>query len=127
MLLTVLAWFALAIVRGGADQEGALTTIAAAALTTVVVAGFEGLVFGLLPLRFLPGAAIFAWNRRIWTLLFALGGFGFLHVLVNPQSGYLADTTRTPMLTIVILFAIFGLASVALWAYFRFRPAPRRT
>jgi hypothetical protein len=30
------------------------------------------------------------------------------------------------MLTIVILFAIFGLVSVALWAYFRFRPAPRR-
>ena len=123
MVLTVLAWFALAIVRGSADQDDALTTIAATALTTVVVAGFEGLVFGLLPLRFLPGAAIFAWNRWIWTLLFALCGFAFLHVLVNPQSGYLANTTRTPMLTIVIMFTIFALASVALWSYFRFRPA----
>jgi hypothetical protein len=123
MVLTVLAWFGLAIVRGSAEPDSALSTIAATALTTVVVAGFEGLVFGMLPLRFLPGAAIFAWSRRTWTALFVLSAFGFLHVLVNPQSGYLADTTRTPMLTIAVLFAIFGLVSVALWSYFRFRPA----
>jgi hypothetical protein len=125
MVLTVVAWFGLAIVRGSTDPDGVAATIGAAALTTVVVAGFEGLVFGLLPLRYLPGAAVFAWSRRTWTALFALSAFGFLHVLVNPQSGYLADTTRTPMLTIVILFAIFGIVSVALWSYFRFRPTPQ--
>lgn len=126
MMLTVAAWFGLAIVRGSTDSDGPMATIGATALTTVVVAGFEGLVFGLLPLRYLPGAAVFAWSRRTWTALFALSAFGFLHVLVNPQSGYLADSTRTPMLTIVILFAIFGLVSVGLWSYFRFRPTPRQ-
>ena len=81
----------------------------------------------MLPLRFLPGAAVFAWSRRTWTALFVLSAFGFLHVLVNPQSGYLADTTRTPMLTIVVLFVVFGLVSVGLWAYFRFRPSRSET
>jgi hypothetical protein len=41
---------------------------------------------------------------------------------MNPGSGYLADKTRTPMLTIVVLLAFFGLGSVVFWAYFRFRP-----
>jgi hypothetical protein len=123
LALTLLAWFGLAAVRGWGDPDGAVTILLSAALTTVVVAGFEGVVFGLLPLRFLPGAAVFAWSRPTWTALFVIGFFGFLHVLVNPQSGYLADTTRTPMLTVVLLFLFFGAVSVALWAYFRFRPA----
>jgi hypothetical protein len=127
MALTVGAWFGLAVVRGASDPEGAIATLAATALTTVVVAGFEGLVFGMLPLRFLPGAAVFAWSRRTWTALFVLSAFGFLHVLINPRSGYLADTTRTPMLTIVVLFVVFGLLSVGLWAYFRFRPSRSET
>jgi hypothetical protein len=123
LALTILAWFGLAAVRGSGDPDGGVTILLTAALTTVVVAGFEGVVFGLLPLRFLPGAAVFAWSRRTWTVLFAVGFFGFLHVLVNPQSGYLADTVRTPMLTVVLLFVFFGAVSVALWSYFRFRPA----
>jgi hypothetical protein len=122
LALTVLAWFGLAMVRGWGDPAGAVTILLTAALTTVVVAGFEGVVFGLLPLRFLPGAAVFAWSRRTWTVLFVAGFFGFLHILVNPQSGYLADTARTPMLTVVLLFVFFGAVSVALWAYFLFRP-----
>jgi hypothetical protein len=122
LALTILAWFGLSVVRAWGDPDGGVTIVSTAALTTVVVAGFEGVVFGLLPLRFLPGAAIFAWSRRTWTVLFVVGFFGFLHVLVNPQSGYLADTARTPMLTVVLLFVFFGAVSVALWAYFRFRP-----
>jgi hypothetical protein len=125
LALTGAAWLGLAAVRGAPDPTGPASTIAATALTTIVVAGLEGLVFGLLPVRFLPGEAIFAWSRRTWAVLFVLGAFGFLHVLVNPQSGYLADSARTPMLTIVLLFAIFGIVSVGLWAWFRFRPTPR--
>ena len=57
------------------------------------------------------------------------GGSGFTIVgvaeaggITSPTaSGYLADASRTPLITIVTLFAGFGLVSVALWAYFRFR------
>jgi hypothetical protein len=49
--------------------------------------------------------------------------FAFAHILLNPQSGYLADSSRTPFLTIVALFLCFGAVSIGFWAYFRFRPA----
>ncbi len=90
---------------------------------TTVVAGLENAVFALLPLRFLPGAAVMAWNRRVWIALLAVGLFGFVHVLLNPTAGYVADSTRTSFLTMVILLAAFGLASVLFWAWFRYRPA----
>jgi hypothetical protein len=95
-----------------------------AAAATVVVAGLENAVFAMLPLRFLPGAAVFNWDKRVWVAIIALGLFGFAHVLLNPSSGagYLADSTRTSFFTLIALLVAFGVASVLFWAYFRFRP-----
>lgn len=125
LAVALVAWIGLAFLRGGAADQGSLGAILVeTAAVTTVVAGLENAVFALLPLRFLPGAAVFAWNRRVWAVLIALGIFGFAHVLLNPSAGYLADTTRTSFLTLVALLAAFGLASVLFWAWFRFRPRP---
>ena len=51
---------------------------------TVVVAGLENAVFAMLPLRFMPGGAVYNWNRIVWGVLIGLGIFGFAHVLLNP-------------------------------------------
>ena len=94
------------------------------ALVTALVAGVELAVFGMIPLRFLPGEKILRWNRRIWAVLTVIAVVGFLYILINPRSGYLADGTRTPMVTILALLFFFGMGSFAFWAYFRFRRAP---
>ena len=119
------AWIVLALLRGAGGVGGELgTALVEAAAVTTVVAGLENAVFAMLPLRFLPGAAVYKWNRRIWLVLIALGVFGFAHVLLNPTAGagYLADTTQTSFLTLVALLAGFGIASIVFWAWFRFRP-----
>jgi hypothetical protein len=126
LLAALVAWVLLAFLRGSGTQPGDLSTILLeAAMVTVVVAGLENAVFAMLPLRFMPGAAVYAWDRRVWVALLALGLFGFAHVLLNPAegAGYLADTTRTSFFTLILLLAGFGIASVLFWAYFRFRPA----
>jgi hypothetical protein len=119
----VIAWISLAAMRAGGlppDLAGAALQTAA---TTIVVAGFEAAAFAMLPLRFLPGAAVFAWDRRVWAVLLGLGVVGVVHVLMNPTTGYLADDTRTSFLTLIVLLAGFAIGSVLFWAYFRFRPA----
>jgi hypothetical protein len=123
LVVALAAWVAL-IPVGSAAADGAIgPMILQATLTTLVVGGLEGVAIGLLPLRFLPGEAVLGWSRRAWAVLFGIGVFAFLHVLVNPSSGYLADTERAPLLTVVLLFVGFAVASVGLWAWFRFRPA----
>lgn len=119
-----LAWVGLALLRGGAAGGDSLVTATLeAASVTIVVAGLENAVFAMLPMRFLPGAAVFAWDRRIWAVLIGLGLFGFVHVLLNPSAGYLADTTRTSFFTLVLLLVVFAAVSVLFWAWFRFRPS----
>jgi hypothetical protein len=124
LVTAVIAWFVLALLRGSAGGADFGTVLLEAAAVTTVVAGLENAVFAMLPLRFMPGEAVFKWDRRVWIVLMALGLFGFVHVLLNPAAGagYLADSTRTSFFTLIVLLAFFGIASVLFWAYFRFRP-----
>jgi hypothetical protein len=123
------AWIALVFLRGSGSTDTFTNALVQSAAVTVVVAGLENAVFAMLPLRFLPGSAVYSWNRVAWVVLIGLGIFGFAHVLLNPTTGagYLADTTRTSFFTLVALLVVFGIASVVFWAWFRFRPDARRS
>lgn len=119
--VALVSWLVLGALPDG-DAFGlvaARTTLAA-----LMVAGLEGVVFGLLPMRFLPGETLFAWNRVAWGALLATGAFAFFHILINPASGYLSDTSRTPLLTVLGVLIGFSLVSVAFWAWFRYRDRP---
>jgi hypothetical protein len=118
LLVAFSAWLALGALPE-ADDFGLI--ILRTTLTAFLVAGLEGVVFGLLPMRFLPGEPLYSWNRLLWGALLLIGSFAFFHILINPVSGYLADTTRTPLFTIVALLVGFGVVAVAFWAWFRFR------
>ena len=127
LVAAFVAWILLAFLRGSGPTDEFTSSLLQAAIVTVVVAGLENAVFAMLPLRFMPGGAVFEWNRIVWGVLMGLGILGFAHVLLNPTSGYMADTTRTSFFTMIVLLLGFGLASVLFWAWFRFRPDRNRT
>lgn len=80
-------------------------------------------VFGLVPLRFLPGEPIFRWSRLSWSLPYALGLFAFVWIILNPKNGFAHATDQAGFVTAAVLFVAFGLVSVLFWAYFIFRPS----
>ncbi|MGH2356846.1 MAG: hypothetical protein ACRDGJ_02395 [Candidatus Limnocylindria bacterium] len=94
------------------------------AFATLVVAGLEAAAIAMIPVRFLPGERVRSWNWRVWAALLGVAAFGFVHILINPTSGYLADTTRTSLFTVIWLLVAFSAGSVLFWAYFRFRRQP---
>lgn len=120
LVMALLAWFGLALI--GPDPSGVVATIGATAFSTLLVAGLEAVVFGLLPFRFLPGEPLYATNRLIWAALLFVGAFCFFHILINPASGYLGSSATTPLFTMVALLVSFGVLSIAFWAYFRNKP-----
>jgi uncharacterized membrane protein YagU involved in acid resistance len=77
-----------------------------------------------MPLRFMPGHAVYAWNRLGWGLLFGLAVFAFIHLLISPTSGYVWDLSPQAFIAACGVFAAFGALSIATWGYFRFRPKP---
>jgi len=102
--------------------EGDLFGIAAAtAFGAILVLGLEATAFGLMPLRFLPGYAVYRFSRLAWAALFGLSVFAFLHLLIEPDAGYLDTLTPSAFIAACGVFALFGGLSLATWAYFRFR------
>jgi hypothetical protein len=91
-------------------------------LALIFLWGIEGLAVAMLPMKFLDGAKVMRWNRPAWAVLFFLGIFATVHVLLRPGSGYVGSTTGEVSIAVMALFVGFGLGSVAFWAYFRFRP-----
>lgn len=125
LLVAVAAWLTLGAIRGPDGTDGTfLATAAETALAAIVVAGLEAVAFGMMPFRFMPGAAIYRWNRVIWAALFFASLYGFLHILVGPTSGYLSDLTAPAWLAALGVFAAFGAFTILFWAWFRFRPSP---
>jgi hypothetical protein len=124
LVVAVLAWIGLAWVRSdGLSGGGFAPVVVETALAVTVVGGLEAVALGLLPMRFLAGASVYRWRRAVWVALYGAGLFTFLHVLVAPQAGYLAELDPAGLVIACVAFVAFGAASILFWAYFRYRPA----
>jgi hypothetical protein len=123
LALSVASWLAMAPVSEAADKPGASLglLVLEAALGGIFWCGLDSLVIGMLPLRFLGGSEVRKWSRLGWTVLFVLTQLAFVHILLRPSTGYVADTTHSPTLIVVALFVAFALFSISFWAYFRYR------
>jgi hypothetical protein len=123
LILSAAAWVAHGALsaRASASTAGIGLQTADTVLSAVFVAGLEGAVIGLLPLRNLPGGKLRAWNPKVWLALFALSLFAFVHILLNPASGYISHSDRSSVVSAAAVAAGFALVSVAFWAWFRLK------
>lgn len=125
LAVSVAAWFALGWVRSSAGPDDSfVSSMAQTALAAIVVSGLEAVAIGLLPFRFMPGVAVYRWNRLAWALLAGASLFGFIHILVGPTSGYLSDLAAPAWLAALGIFGAFGAFTILFWGWFRFRPSP---
>ena len=120
--ISITAWLAMPLINQSLSNQPLLDVLLSSAAATIFVAGLEGLLFELIPLRFLRGERVFAWRRSVWAVLFLVAAFLFAWIMLQPSAGYLGSTRTSPLIPAVILFCTFGVVSVAFWAYFRFRP-----
>lgn len=124
MALALVAWLAFGPVARSADGADASFGIltADAFLGSLFIGGIEGLLFGMIPLRFLPGYRVKGWSWIVWGVLTAIVLYVFVHVLLLPESGYLGRSTAASVNLTLILFGVFALLSVLFWLWFRMRP-----
>ncbi|HEX2626863.1 MAG TPA: FGLLP motif-containing membrane protein [Candidatus Limnocylindrales bacterium] len=120
----VLGWIGLQWVHGlGLNPSDPLVTLVSTACAAVAVSGLEATAFGLMPMRFMPGYAVYRWNRVAWAVLWGVSLFGFLHILIAPTSGYVSQLSPQAFAAALGVFATFGAVSILVWGYFRLRPA----
>jgi hypothetical protein len=124
--LALLAWVGFGEVVSLANESDPAfgVLVADALLGCLFIGGIEGLLFSLIPLRFLPGYRVRQWGWVPWGLLTLVTAYLFIHVLLVPESGYLGRSSTVTATVTIALFVGFGVASCFFWAWFRFRPDP---
>ncbi len=121
-VVSVAAWLAWTPVNDAAQQDpGVGILILDSVLVAIFVAGLETLAIGLAPVRFLDGHKLASWSRPLWLLVQGVAMFGFVYVLLRPETGGLETSGEAPVVGMLALFTAFGVASALFWAYFRFR------
>src|SRR5207253_1630572 len=81
------------------------------------VGGLVATVIEAIPLRFLPGGKVYAWDRRAWAVVFAIALYGLVQVMLRPEARP-THPGAAPIVTVLVLFAGFGGASVAFQQHF---------
>jgi hypothetical protein len=126
------AWLLWIPVKHLATHHGASLGVLSldAALSSLWIAAMCGIVFGLLPIRWLNGEKVFAWSRAGWALIYGVAMFVFIQTALLPKGGFIGSSKKGSLLSMLILFVSFGALSVLFWGYFRYRhvwqgqPAP---
>jgi hypothetical protein len=88
---------------------------------TIFLISLQGVFFELFPLAITDGGDIWSWRRGLWFAFFATVFFCFYHFLLNPNASDVQALQQNGVQTLLILIAIFGLATLILWLLLPFR------
>jgi hypothetical protein len=116
--LAVVAWFLWVPVNHAAAHHPAVfpLVILDDLLASLFVGGLVGSVVNLIPVRFMPGHALASWHRGAWMAVFGVATFGMTEIVLFPSLHNHAG--HAPLVTIIVLFVLFGGGSLAFREYF---------
>lgn len=116
---------ALAIVEPiRANEQAAasfLGQLAIGAGIIIFIGGIEGVAFNMIPLAVTDGGKLFAWRKPVWAGIALVAAFLAWHVLLNRDQQSFDALRTASSASILVIFVLYSLFSVALWAYFRRR------
>jgi hypothetical protein len=125
LAVSLAAWLLLIPVRAAAVDGALLTTLAESILSIVFVGGLEGLLFNLMPIRFMDGAKVMAWSRPAWAVAFGVVVFLWWQLLLNRNQAYVDALRQTSVTAVIAVVVFFALTTGTVWTYFRVRDRDR--
>lgn len=111
-VLALLAWVVYGVVAG-TSGESFLATLLVETLAAVAVGGMAALPIALIPLRGMPGHAIWLWNRWVWAGCYAVGLIAFFIVLMPMPFSW--DEVGWELGAWIAVYLVYALTAVTAW------------
>jgi hypothetical protein len=89
----------------------------------VFLAGVEGVFLQMIPLRFMDGHKLLAWNKLAWLAIAVGSGFLFWHAMMNEERSSIDALGQTSTVTLAILMGSALAVALATHLFFRIRHA----
>ncbi|WP_140400113.1 hypothetical protein [Aeromicrobium sp. PE09-221] len=120
LLLGVVSWLAYAALDP--ETGGFMIQLQREVLTSLTIGGIGTTMISLLPVTFMEGRSIAAWSRTVWGCLTIVAVMAFCLIVAPLPDSWVEANEQTLLWSVV--FGAFGIVSIAVWAWFRFRPTP---
>lgn len=117
--LGLTAWGVYSVLPSGEDG-GFVVNLARDIAAATTLESLGTILVALLPVAFLDGKALFAWNRALWSIAYGAALTVFILVVV-PMSDTWGEM-RAPFVGWMSLFVGFAVVALAVWLGFRFIP-----
>lgn len=125
LAVALVAWILLQPIQAATSTDGTwYMALVEAVLSTIFVAGLEGLLFNLLPLHFMDGAVVMRWSRIGWGLTFGTVMFLWWQLLLNRDAAYVNAFRHTSVDAVIGVLVVFMLTTGVTWTFFRLREHP---
>ena len=125
---SLIAWALLGLLRAATgDTDAFLPALAQTILGIVFIGGLESLLFGLLPIRFVDGAKVMGWSRRVWAAAYVVVVFLWWQLLFNRDEAYVDAFRQTGVVAVFAMLGFFMATTGAVWGYFRWRDGRTET
>lgn len=92
----------------------------------IFLAGIESLFLSMIPIKFMDGYKLIAWNKFAWFGVVAASGFLFWHAMMNQERDSLDALGQAGTTTIIILMASALFIAGATNMFFRIRASGAR-
>jgi hypothetical protein len=112
------AWALLIPLRDVANEGDWWTYVPGEVAALLFVAGIEGLLFSMLPLRFNDGSKVFAWSRLVWMVTFVGLVFLFAWAILNPEAKQFDALLEGRVILAVSVVGAYGVLGVLTWLFF---------
>jgi hypothetical protein len=125
LLVTALvAWFLWQQVVDEVTQPhpDAIVVFLDAFLAGLWLTAVQAVAFGYAPMSFFDGGKVREWSPRTWLALQGTGMFLLVQFYLHPSAGRWGALDSTSMRSALSVWAVFLVASILFWAWFRFRP-----
>ncbi len=109
----VVAWGLTQPFKGLLEEDASALKVIALVCKYTFLTGLEGVLFALIPLRFMPGWELQRWNKWVWGGLFTLTAFLFWLIVIN--RGMERELYGEPFLRDVNVQVLIGL--LAFWIF----------
>jgi hypothetical protein len=120
LALSVGAWLLVDQFRGANPSD--FDVVMEGILVGVFIATIESVAINMLPIAYMDGRKLMAWNPLVWVTTSAVALFLLWTVLLNDERSYFNSLQETTsQVAIVAVLFCFGL-SIVTWLWFRYRP-----
>ncbi len=90
----------------------------ATVLSLIFAIGLQTVFFEMIPIPGFYGREIFAKNRLLWFVFFAVFLFMFIQTQLNPKGEFLGAFNKPNMIGLLVFVLAFGVVTLAIYFYF---------